>query len=77
MEKKILEVFRTACDAYLEFRNNFLTLNNFARYYNLDREDVDSLYKAYQMTSENNGIYKEIDYYYQKLTNKGEIEEII
>lgn len=77
MEKKILEVFRTACDAYVEYLNNFLTLTFFAKYYNLERDDVNTLYKAAQMTNENNGTYKEIDYYYQKLTNKGEIEEII
>lgn len=67
--KKILEVFRTYCDAYLEYLNNFLTSSCFCDYYELDKTEFNCLVKAVAEVEKHNGRYCEIDYYYNTITN--------
>lgn len=37
--KKIKDVFASYCDAYLEYRNNFLTIECFCDYYEIKEEE--------------------------------------
>lgn len=69
--KKILEVFRTYCDAYLEFLNNFLSGSCFCECYELDEKEFIYLLKAVAEVKKHNGRYCEIDYYYNSITNSG------
>lgn len=67
--KKILEVFRTYCDAYLEFLNNFISGSRFCEWYELDETEFQNLLKAVEEVKKYNGRYCEIDYYYNAITN--------
>lgn len=76
-KKKILQVFRTATDAYLEYANNFVTKESFAEFFNLDETEVDNLFKAYKKVRDKEGIYSEMDYEFQILTNSDYSEKSI
>lgn len=76
-EKKILQVFRTATDAYLEFKNNFITREAFVEFFNLDEKEVDNLFAAAKAVKDSQGVYLEIDHYFQILNNKDYSEKSI
>lgn len=65
----ILSVFRTYCDCYLEFLNNFTSGKTFCEFYNLDRSEWLFLLKAVKMMKDEGGRYCEIDYYFNIVTN--------
>lgn len=69
MEKNILQVFRTYCDAYLEYLNNFVNWDSFCEFYELSEQDSGRLLQAMQIVKEQGGRYSEIDYYYNVVTN--------
>lgn len=68
--KKILKVFNTATDAYLEYRNNFLTRERFTEFFDLNKKDVDELFNAVQEAKERENSWTTVDYYYNRRTNK-------
>lgn len=68
--KKILEVFRTYTDAYLEYVNNWIDYDNFVEYYELDSIESYMLLDAVTETKANNGKWTELDYYYNVVSNK-------
>lgn len=71
MAKKILEVFNTATDAYLEYLNEFVSQDSFADFYNLDKEEVETLFAARRELDYNDPLpFCCIDYHFNKLTNK-------
>lgn len=76
-KKKILEVFQTATDAYLEYMNNFLTKERFTEYFNLDEKEVDNLFYAAQEVKENELVWVTLDYYFNKHNNKNYSEKKI
>lgn len=76
-EKKILQVFRTATDAYLEFKNNFITREAFVEFFNLDGKEVDNLFAAAKAVKDSQGVYLEIDHYFQVMNNKDYSEKNI
>ena len=67
--KKIYQVFNTACDAYLEYVNNFLTKEYFTEFFDLNEMEVDRLFSAAQDVKDNNIPWIAIDYYFQKMNN--------
>lgn len=70
--KKILEVFRTYTDAYLEYVNNWINIGNFAEFYGFSEMETQRLLDAVKLMRENNidGRWVELDYYYNKLHNR-------
>lgn len=76
-KKKILQVFRSATDAYLEYVNNFITKEKFTEFFELDETEVDNLFAAVQKVREKRGLYSETDYFFQKLNNKDYSEKNI
>lgn len=68
--KKILQVFNTATDAYLEYVNNFLTREKFAEFFELNEKEVDNLFFAAQEAKEQGISWICIDYYFNRLSNK-------
>lgn len=76
-EKKILQVFRSATDAYLEFKNNFITREAFVEFFNLDESEADNLFTAARFVIDQQGMYSEIDHFFQVLNNKGYTEKNI
>lgn len=51
----ILSVFRTYCDCYLEYVNNFVSGETFCEFYNIDPCDWLNVVKAVKMTQEQGG----------------------
>lgn len=76
MAKKILEVFNTATDAYLEYKNKFITKEKFTEFYDLDEDEVEALFKARKCLMEGD-TWMCIDYYFQKDINKNYTERTI
>ncbi len=76
-EKKILQVFRSATDAYLEFKNNFITREAFVEFFNLDVNEADNLFAAARFVIDSQGLYSEIDHFFQILNNKDYSEKNI
>ena len=68
--KKILEVFKTYTDAYLEYVNNWIDYDNFAEYYELDKGESFMLLDAVIQTKAHEGKWTELDYYYNVVSNK-------
>lgn len=69
MYNSILSVFRTYCDCYLEYVNNFVSGETFCEFYNIDPCDWLNVVKAVKMMQEQGGRYCEIDYYFNIATN--------
>ena len=65
----ILSVFRTYCDCYLEYVNNFVSGETFCEFYDIDPCDWLNVVKAVKMVREQNGRYCEIDYYFNIAIN--------
>lgn len=73
--KKILEVFRTYTDAYLEYVNNWIDYDNFVEYYGLDSSESSMLLDAVVETKAHKGKWVELDYYYNVVSNKNYIQK--
>lgn len=73
--KKILEVFRTYTDAYLEYVNNWIDYDNFVEFYELDSGESFMLLDAVIQTKANNGKWTELDYYYNVVSNNNYIQK--
>lgn len=69
-KKKILQVFNTATDAYLEYKNNFLTKECFTEFFNLDETEVEELFYAVQEVRDIDIPWMCLDYYFNRRTNK-------
>lgn len=69
MKRDILSVFRTYCDCYLEFVNNFISGETFCEFYELDEAQWLNVVKAVAMVRAEGGKWCEIDYYYNICTN--------
>lgn len=69
-DKKILEVFRTYTDAYLDYLNNWLNYHNWVEYYGFSFAESQSLLNAVDEMRKDNGKWRELDYYYNVVTNK-------
>jgi len=73
MGKPILSVFNTYCDAYLEFRNNFVTPGAFIDMYDIDKDEFRDLLEARKLQhDEKNAIHPimTLDYFFHKVHNK-------
>jgi hypothetical protein len=71
MAKKILSVFRTAADAYLEYVNSCSTMEDFMESFDLDRNEVQRLIVAAHKLKKYGGtcyggIWRELDYYFNQ-----------
>lgn len=73
--KKILEVFRTYADAYLEYVNNWIDYDNFAELYELDSMESSMLLDAVVEMKAQKGKWTELDYYYNIVSNKNYIQK--
>lgn len=69
--KKILEVFRTYTDAYLEYVNNWLDYNKWANWYEIDYAERQKLLDAVNemRKSGKDGSWSELDYFYNVVNN--------
>ena len=78
--KKILQVFRTYTDAYLEYVNNWLDYNKWANWYDIDYAESQKLLNAVnEMRKSGKDVsWSELDYFYNVVNNKEytEIEAI-
>lgn len=74
---KILDVFNTATDAYLEFRNNFLTKECFTKWFDLNEKEVDILFDAANEARDSRDSYRVIDYFFTKKVNEDYAEKDI
>lgn len=70
--KKILEVFRTYTDAYLEYVNNWLDYDKWANWYEIDYAESQKLLDAVNemRKSGKDGCWSELDYFYNVVNNK-------
>lgn len=70
--KKILEVFRTYTDAYLEYANNWIDYDNWAEFYEIDYAESQKLINAVnEMHKREKGdSWRELDYFYNVVNNK-------
>ena len=66
---KILSVFRTYCDAYLTYLNEFITVDAFESFYDLDPNEVNALMVAAKATRAEGGTYREIDWSMNRTIN--------
>ena len=75
--KKILQVFRTYTDAYLEYVNNWLDYNKWANWYEIDYAESQKLLDAVNemRKSGKDGYWSELDYFYN-VVNNNEYTEI-
>lgn len=69
--KKILEVFRTYTDAYLEYANNWIDYDNWAEFYEIDYAESQKLINAVteMRKSGKDGSWSELDYFYNVVNN--------
>ena len=68
-EKTILSVFRTYTDAYLEYVNNWTTVDSFRDYYSLSADEFSMLLRAVSELRANGGKWSELDYYFNMIQN--------
>lgn len=75
--KKILQVFRTYTDAYLEYVNNWLDYNKWVNWYEIDYAESQKLLNAVNemRKSGKDGSWSELDYFYN-VVNNNEYTEI-
>jgi len=69
MAHKILEVFRTYCDAYLTYLNEFISVDAFESFYDLDANEVNALMIAARATRHEEGTFREIDWSMNRTIN--------
>lgn len=68
-EKTILSVFRTYTDAYLEYVNNWTTVEAYRDFYSLSSDELNILLRAVSELRVNGGKWIELDYYYNLTWN--------
>ena len=68
-EKTILSVFRTYTDAYLEYVNNWTTVEAYRDFYSLSSDELNILLHAVSELRANGGKWSELDYYYNAVWN--------
>lgn len=75
--KKILQVFRTYTDAYLEYVNNWVDYDRWAEWYEIDYAERQKLLDAVNemRKSGKDGSWSELDYFYN-VVNNNEYTEI-
>lgn len=75
--KKILQVFRTYTDAYLEYVNNWVDYDRWAEWYEIDYAESQKLLDAVNemRKSGKDGSWSELDYFYN-VVNNNEYTEI-
>ncbi|MCR4773046.1 MAG: hypothetical protein K5854_01635 [Prevotella sp.] len=70
MAKKILSVFSTAADAYLEYVNSGSTMEEFMEAFNLERNEVQRLivaaHRARKITTHYKGKWLDLDYWFNQ-----------
>ncbi len=70
MAKKILSVFSTAADAYLEYVNSDSTMEEFMEAFNLERNEVQRLivaaHRARKITTHYKGKWLDLDYWFNQ-----------
>ena len=74
---KILDVFNTATDAYLEFRNNFGTKECFTEWFDFDEKEVNILFEVANEVRESDNSWRTIDYFFTKKVNEDYAEKEI
>lgn len=69
--KKILQVFRTYTDAYLEYVNNWVDYDRWAEWYEIDYAERQKLLDAVNemRKSGKDGSWSELDYFYNVVNN--------
>lgn len=65
----ILSVFRTYTDCYLEYVNNWVTLEAFCSFYSISEADFRVLASAVHELRKNGGKWLELDYFYNLIWN--------
>lgn len=75
--KKILQVFRTYTDAYLEYVNNWVDYDRWTNWYEIDYAESQKLLDAVNemRKSGKDGSWSELDYFYN-VVNNNEYTEI-
>lgn len=69
--KKILEVFRTYTDAYLDYVNNWISYDTWAEFYGFDQNERERLLSAVSLMKSQDCLrWTELDYYYHIANNK-------
>lgn len=72
--KRIKDVFASYCDAYLEYRNNFLTIECFCDYYEIKEEEFMQVYNiVHDVIKRFNLPFCAIDYYMSLKENPNKI----
>ena len=66
----------TYTDAYLEFRNNFLTKEKFTEHFRLKKEEVDQLFYAAKICRAMGDTWRSLDFYYNRQYNEAELTGI-
>ena len=59
---KILSVFKTYCDAYLCYMNDFITMQGFIEYFNFSEKEVETMFNARQKIGKDE-TWRCLDYY--------------
>lgn len=72
--KKIIDVFASYCDCYIEYMNNFIKVDYFCEYYNIDKNEFNRLAKVVKEKIKRYNLpFCAIDYYINLENNKGKI----
>lgn len=70
--KRILSVFASYCDAYLEYVNNFITVDAFCDFYNIRKSEFMRLHDIVQHTIKPGNLpLCAVDCFMQRMNNKG------
>jgi hypothetical protein len=74
--KRILDVFRTYTDAYLEYVNNWISYDTWAEFYGFDQNERERLLSAVNLMKSQDFEcrWTELDYYYH-IANNNEYTE--
>lgn len=65
----ILSVFRTYTDCYLEYVNNWISIDSYCSFYSISEVDFRMLISAVVELRRNGGKWSELDYYYSVTWN--------
>lgn len=72
--KRIKDVFASYCDAYIEYMNNFLTVDYFCEFYDISENEFMKVHDIVQTKIKRYNLqFFAIDYYMSIETNKGKI----
>lgn len=67
--KPILSVFRTYTDAYLEYVNNWISIESYCSFYSISEVDFRMLLRTVSELRANGGKWSELDYYFNMIWN--------